>query len=53
MEAEYLFHYNCGQRKVIEEFSKSPPNIGIAIFPKALVVEAINLSNLPALVVAS
>lgn len=44
------FH-ECCQRKVIEEISEVLPYIGVAIFSQALVVEAIHLSDLPALVV--
>lgn len=41
------------QRQVIEEICKELPNVCVSVFTKALVVEAIDLSDLPALVVST
>ena len=41
------------KRKVIEEIGVEFPDVGVAIFPQALIIEPINLSNLTTLVVAT
>ena len=49
----YLSINKCCQRKVVKEISEVLPDIGIAIFSETLVIEAIDLSDLSALMVAS
>jgi len=44
---------DSGQRQVIEHFCAIPPGIGVAVLALALVVEAVDLGDLPALVVAA
>ena len=53
MEAENVSFDNCGEWEVVKKRSEILPNIGIAVFSKALIVESINLSDLFAFVVAS
>lgn len=53
VEAEDLVVDKGGEGEVIEEVGEVFPNVGVTIFAQALVVEAINLSNLPGLVVAA
>mmetsp|Transcript_31021 Transcript_31021/g.95995 ORF Transcript_31021/g.95995 Transcript_31021/m.95995 type:complete len:109 (-) Transcript_31021:483-809(-) len=45
---------NCGcKREVVEEVRKHFPNICAAVLANALVIEAIDLSNLPRFMIAS
>jgi len=53
MQAENLVFNNCGKRKEIKKISVVFPNIGISVLSEALVIEAIDLSNLSGLMVAS
>lgn len=53
MEAEDLVLNNSGEWQVIKELSEVFPDGWTAIFPEALIVEAINLGNLSGLVVSS
>ena len=41
------------EREVVEEVGEEPPDVRAAVFPHALVVEAVDLRDLPALVVAA
>ena len=41
------------QGKEIEEVSEEPPDVGIAVFAQALVVEPIHLGNLTGFVIAA
>jgi hypothetical protein len=41
MEAEDLSFNNGSQREVIEKLSELFPDIGIAVFPQAFIIEAI------------
>lgn len=41
------------QREVIEQVREVLPHVGVAVFPQALVVEAVHLRDLSALVVPS
>ena len=53
METEYLTFDYCGQWQVIEKLSESFPYIGISILSQTLIVEAIDLRDLPAFVIPS
>jgi hypothetical protein len=53
VEAEDLVVDKGGEREVVEEICEVFPNIGIAIFSKAFVIETIDLGNLAGLVVAT
>jgi hypothetical protein len=53
VEAEDLVLDDSSQGKQVEEVGVVLPNISIAIFAQALIIEAIYLSNLAGLVVAS
>ena len=53
MEAEDLILDEGGQRQKVEEVGEVLPDVRIAIFSKALIVEAVNLSDLTGLVVAA
>jgi hypothetical protein len=53
VEAEDLIFNECSERKVIEKVREIFPDIGVAIFTQALVVESINLSDLARLVVST
>jgi hypothetical protein len=48
---DLIVNYN-GQRQEVEHVSKVMPNVGVAIFPGALGVEAIGLGNASRLVIA-
>ena len=51
MQAEYLAVYQGCQGQVVEQVSEVLPHVGIAILAEALVVEAVDLGDLPGLVV--
>ena len=53
VEAEDLVVNQGGKRKVVEEVSEVFPDIRIAVFPQAFVVEAVDLSDLSGFVVAA
>lgn len=53
MQAEELILNHCGKREVIEQLSEAFPDIGVAIFAGALIVEAVDLCDLARLMVAS
>lgn len=42
-----------GQRQVVEQVCEVLPHVGVAVLPQALVVEAVDLRDLPRLVVPS
>lgn len=52
-EKTYLVVNQGGQRKIVEKIGKVLPHICVAVFPEALVVEAVNLGDLSGLVVAT
>lgn len=49
----HLGVHQRGERQIIKQVREVLPHVGIAVFPQALVVEAVYLCDLPALVVAS
>ena len=51
MYAEDAIVDDGGQREVIEDVSAVPPNVERAVLPQAFVVKAVDLRDLPALVV--
>ena len=53
VQAENLILHHSRQRKVVEEISQVFPHIRVAVLAEALIVEAIDLRDLSALVVAS
>lgn len=53
MQTEDLVFNESGERKVVEEIGKVFPYIGVAVFAKALVVEAVHLGDLAGFVVAA
>jgi hypothetical protein len=53
VQTEDLVVDECGQREVVEKICEVLPDIGVAVLAEALVVEAVDLSNLPGLVVTS
>ena len=53
MQTENLILHNSRKGKEIEEISVIFPDVCISVFPEALVIEAIDLCNLSALVIAS
>lgn len=53
VETKYLVVDEGGEGKVIEEIGKVLPNICISIFAEALVIKAINLSDLTGFVVTT
>jgi hypothetical protein len=53
VKAEYLVVDESSEGQVIEQICEVFPDVGIAVFSKALVVEAIDLGNLPRLVVSA
>lgn len=53
METEDLVVDERGQGEVVEEVCEILPDIRVAIFPEAFVVEAIYLCDLPAFVIST
>ena len=53
MHAEYLILHQRCQRHVVKQVGEYLPDVGVAILAQALVVEAVDLRDLSALVVAS
>lgn len=53
MQAEELILHDCGERQVIEQLSEAFPDIRVAVFAGALIIEAVDLSDLAGLMVAS
>jgi hypothetical protein len=53
MQTEKLIFYQSCEWKVVEEFSKAFPNVGVTIFTTALIVETINLCDLSGFVITS
>lgn len=49
----HLLVHQCGERQVVEQVCEVLPNIGVAVLPQAFVVEAVDLCDLPRLVVPS
>ena len=53
MDSEYLLIDDGSEGEIIENVCAVPPHIDRAILSETLIIESINLSDLPALVVAS
>lgn len=53
MKAEDISLNHSSKWQIIEETGEVLPNIGISVFPKALIIESINLCDLLALVISS
>lgn len=53
METEYGVVYDSGQRQIVEQLCEVDPDVWVSVLAKALVVEAVDLSNLAHLVVSS
>lgn len=53
MQAEDVSFDDGGQRKVVEQLGEVLPNICIAIFTKAFIIEAVNLGNLLCLMIST
>lgn len=53
METEDLVFNNSGKWQVIEKFSEDLPDVGIAVFAKTFIVEAVHLSNLARFVITT
>lgn len=49
----YLTLDDCSQRQVVEELREVLPHVAVAILARALVVEAVDLRDLPRFVVSS
>eukprot|EP00356_Strombidium_inclinatum_P009071 CAMPEP_0170489884 /NCGR_PEP_ID=MMETSP0208-20121228/8181_1 /TAXON_ID=197538 /ORGANISM="Strombidium inclinatum, Strain S3" /LENGTH=98 /DNA_ID=CAMNT_0010765027 /DNA_START=455 /DNA_END=751 /DNA_ORIENTATION=- len=53
VEAEDVALDDGGEREVVEKRGEVLPHVGVAVLSEALVIEAVNLSDLFALVIAS
>ena len=53
MQTENLTVHQGGEGQVVEEVCEILPHVGIAVLTQALIIEAIDLSDLPRLVVSS
>ena len=53
MQAENLIFNHGSERKIVKKICQILPDIGIAVFAQALVVESIDLSDLSTLVISS
>lgn len=49
---ELILNHGC-ERKVVKKFGEALPDVRVAVFSGALVVEAIDLSDLSGLVISS
>lgn len=49
----HLSIYQGSQGEIVKEICEVFPYVGVAILPEALIIETVNLRDLPALVVAS
>ena len=49
----YLIVYKCSKGKEVKEVGEEAPDIGVAVFSKAFIVKAINLSDLSWFVIAA
>lgn len=47
-----IFNKSC-EWQIVEEISEVSPNVGVAILPQTLVVEAVYLGDLPGLVITT
>ena len=52
-EKTHLVFDEGGERKVIKEVGEVSPNVGVAVFSQALVIEAIHLRDLSGFVVSA
>ena len=53
MQAKDLLLNEGSERQKVKEVSEELPDIGVAIFPEALVIETINLCDLTAFVISA
>ena len=53
VKAEDLILDQGGQGQVVEQIGEVLPDVGVAIFPEALIVEAVDLGDLAGLVVSA
>lgn len=53
MQAENLVFDKCGQWQVVEEVGKVFPNRCVTVFAQALVVETVDLGNLPRFMIST
>ena len=53
VQAENLILHDSRQRQVVKEISQVFPHISVAVLAEALVIEAVDLSDLSTLVIAS
>jgi hypothetical protein len=51
VHAEHTTVDERSEREIVEDLTAPPPDVRRAVLPEALVVEAVNLRDLPALVV--
>lgn len=53
VQAKNLVLDQCGEREIVKQVGEVFPDVGVAILPKALVIESIDLSDLSTLMVAA
>jgi hypothetical protein len=53
MQTKDLLLHDCTDRQVVEEVRQVLPNVCTSILAQALVVEAVNLRDLPTLMITS
>ena len=53
MKTKDFVFYDGSQRKHVEEISEVLPNVSVSVLAKTLIVEAIDLSDLSALMISS
>lgn len=53
VETENLVFHNRGHGKRVKQVSEKLPHVSISVFSETLVVESVDLSDLPGLVVSS
>jgi len=53
METKDLVFHNRGHWKSVKQVSEKLPHVGVSVFSKALIIESVDLSDLPRLMVSS
>lgn len=53
MQTEELILNHSSEREVVKELGENLPNIGVSILPATFIIESINLSDLPGLMISS
>jgi len=53
MDGKYFSINDCSKTEIVKDVAAVAPDVGIAVLPNTFVIEAVDLCNLPTLMVAS